>query len=110
MDIIEFNEPFTSDIEGVSGSLIEPNEEVWRLAFSPANAMAMAIPLDELRLGRPESLYVNDGSARDDLTPPETMELSMGDETKDVEAADAAQGTGRQDSGPGEWREKSPGM
>lgn len=111
MDIIEFDEPFISDIEGVSGSLIEPNEEVWRLACSPANAMAMAIPLNELRLRRAESLHVNDGSERDDLTPPEAMEVGMVDLTKDVDAPNADQGKDRQDSGPpDEWREKSPSM
>lgn len=79
MDIIEFDEPFISDIEGVDGSPIEPNEPIWKLALSPANTIAMGLSLNELRLTEPERQEANEDVAEGNLVPPESMQVTLGD-------------------------------
>lgn len=53
MEIIEFDQRFISDVEGVSGSPIEPSEPAWKRALSPANMHVMGFCADDFRLEPP---------------------------------------------------------
>lgn len=50
MEIVELSEPCVSSTDGLAGAAIEPDEQVWRRALSPANVLAMGMGTDVLNL------------------------------------------------------------
>lgn len=56
MEIVEFDKPYFSSIEGLSGIAIEPNEPLWKRAYTPAHLRIMGLDGEDLRLDSPKAV------------------------------------------------------
>lgn len=55
MEIIEFEKPYFSSIDGVVGDVIEPNEAIWKRSITPAHLRALGITADFMSLEATEA-------------------------------------------------------